>query len=255
MSHYANCLGGGSGDCLYPIVKLETISTGAVKATACDTGNHCGSITSAGTGYQDGKWHQVDLTHTGTNWTLYLDGGTGVGGSGVSGTLTDANSYLQIGADYSDDFTFRGLLGQIAVYPTALAGTRVTAHYTAATAAPTWSPISGATTSTYTAGAGDVNYNLRVLVTASNAAGNTTAPSNGTGSITGPGVPLNTVLPALSGTPSTNQTLTGDQGRGPARRRSRTRASGSGSARAMRTLSFRMDLSDSGGSMSRAARR
>jgi len=74
--------------------------------------------------------------------------------------------------------------------------------------------ISGATTSAYVAGSGDVGRRLRGRVTASNADGAATAASNATGTVTstGTGRPRSTKAPSISGTLSPGSTLRGDPG-------------------------------------------
>ena len=75
--------------------------------------------------------------------------------------------------------------------------------------------IGSATTSTYLLQAADVGSTLRVRVTASNAAGpGTPADSAQTAVVAAvpPGVPVNTGLPVVSGTPTQGQTLTATNG-------------------------------------------
>jgi hypothetical protein len=74
--------------------------------------------------------------------------------------------------------------------------------------------ISGATTSAYVVGSGDVGKRLRVRVTASNAEGAATAASNPTATVTSgqTGKLKNTKLPSISGSPSPGSTLHGDPG-------------------------------------------
>jgi hypothetical protein len=74
--------------------------------------------------------------------------------------------------------------------------------------------ISGATTSAYVVGSGDVGRRLRVRVTASNADGSATAASNATATVTstGAGRPRNVKPPAISGSTSLGSTLHGDPG-------------------------------------------
>ena len=69
--------------------------------------------------------------------------------------------------------------------------------------------ISGATTTSYVVGNGDVNRRLRVRVTASNSSGSRVAASNATALISSSsaGKPVNTVRPTLSGTAQQDQTL------------------------------------------------
>jgi hypothetical protein len=77
--------------------------------------------------------------------------------------------------------------------------------------------IASATTSSYVPGASDVSSRLRVRVTATNSGGSTTAQSattavvTGTGG-TGSGPPVNTSLPAITGTPARARTLTAGAG-------------------------------------------
>ncbi len=71
--------------------------------------------------------------------------------------------------------------------------------------------ISGATSSTYTAVAGDSGHTIRVIVTATNTGGATPATSAQT-TLVGSGVPVNTALPTISGTAQQGQTLTAANG-------------------------------------------
>ena len=70
--------------------------------------------------------------------------------------------------------------------------------------------IGGATASTYMLAAADAGSTLRVIVTATNAAGSSTATSTQTPVVTGP--PVNTVLPAITGSTVVGQTLTASNG-------------------------------------------
>jgi hypothetical protein len=74
----------------------------------------------------------------------------------------------------------------------------------------TWSNITGATGSTYQTAAGDVNADERVVVTASNSYGTTTATSAQAGPVSGE--PYNTVTPAITGTAVRGSTLTAGTG-------------------------------------------
>jgi hypothetical protein len=68
--------------------------------------------------------------------------------------------------------------------------------------------IGGATSATYKLASADVGHTLRAVVTASNAGGSTAATSSATATIeVAPSAPVNTVLPALSGSMIEGQTL------------------------------------------------
>ena len=76
-------------------------------------------------------------------------------------------------------------------------------------------PIGGATASTYVPVAGDIGNTLTVSVVARNSGGSSTpATSAATSAVTAAasGVPANTALPAISGTPQVGQTLTATNG-------------------------------------------
>ena len=75
--------------------------------------------------------------------------------------------------------------------------------------------IGSATTSTYLLQAADVGSTLRVRVTASNAAGPSAPADSAQTTVVAavpPGVPVNTGLPVVSGTPTQGQTLTATNG-------------------------------------------
>jgi hypothetical protein len=71
--------------------------------------------------------------------------------------------------------------------------------------------ISGATSSSYMLGSGDVGSTVRAVVTATNAGGSTAASSAQTGSVMPP-PPANTTAPSISGTPADGNTLTASTG-------------------------------------------
>ncbi len=73
------------------------------------------------------------------------------------------------------------------------------------------SDISGATASTYDLVAGDVGATIRVVVTATNAAGNASASSSQSGTVA-PTPPVNTALPVLSGTFEDGETVSSTTG-------------------------------------------
>ena len=72
--------------------------------------------------------------------------------------------------------------------------------------------ISGATASTYTLGRSDVGDTVRVLVTAANSTGSTSAASAQTGAVALPPPPADTAAPMVSGSPAQGQTLSTSNG-------------------------------------------
>jgi sugar lactone lactonase YvrE len=71
--------------------------------------------------------------------------------------------------------------------------------------------INGATSTTYTLAAGDVEQTVEVVVTATNVSGSTPASSAPTSAVIPP-APTNSVAPAISGTAQQGQTLTASTG-------------------------------------------
>ncbi len=88
--------------------------------------------------YNDGQWHQVVATLSGTSMSLYVDGArvtqkttatSGRANAGYWRVGQDAIASSWTGAPSST--SFEGTVDDAAVYTTALSSTRVSAHYTA----------------------------------------------------------------------------------------------------------------------------
>jgi acid phosphatase type 7 len=120
-------------------------------------------------------------------------------------TTTDTSTVdLGRGTDYGNEF-----LDDVALYGTALSAGRISAHYTAGIQACT--DIAGATASTYTLTSADVGFSIRVLVTATNAAGSSTATSQPTATVYAAD-PSNATPPTIAGLAQQGETLSGSQG-------------------------------------------
>lgn len=72
--------------------------------------------------------------------------------------------------------------------------------------------VAGATGKTYTLVSGDVDHRMRVIVTAVNADGQSSAISNTTEVVSSTSAPTNTAKPTISGTPSIGEQLTASTG-------------------------------------------
>jgi hypothetical protein len=73
-------------------------------------------------------------------------------------------------------------------------------------------PISGATSKTYTVVSGDVDHELRVAVTATNADGSNSATSQPTDVVSSKSGPVNTAAPTISGTAKVGEELSAQNG-------------------------------------------
>jgi len=90
----------------------------------------------------DGAWHHLVFTRSGSAGISYIDGTQEHSGSVISGTLHASTSILALGMR-SDVTAFANIeLDEVAIYNTALSGARIAAHYAAAFAAapPTFNP-------------------------------------------------------------------------------------------------------------------
>jgi RHS repeat-associated protein len=199
--------GHGSNGDKWVIVSLD--STGHVQAKAQSDSTHSSSITSAST-FNNGSWHYVAYTRSGSTFTLYLDG-VSVGTDTHSLDNVDyPNALPVLGANDTLNGQFgTGFLDEWAAYNTALSSTRVSAHYSAGSAPCT--DITTATSQTYTLVSGDNGTSVTVKVTDTNSVGPTSAlaaplPVSTSGS------PVNTTLPAVTGTAQVGSTLSASTG-------------------------------------------
>ena len=151
----------------------------------------------------------IDVIVTATN-----DGGSTAATSAKTATVTAADP------GEADQHTLPAITGTTQQGNTLTAsqgswtGSPTSYSYQWQDCSPTCANITGATSSTYTLGSGDVGDTIDVTVTATNAGGSTTATSAKTATITAatPAKPTNTTLPAITGTTQQGNTLTASQG-------------------------------------------
>lgn len=100
-------------------------------------GNATKTVATSPLSYNNGAWHHVLGTFTGSALTLYVDG---VQVATAVGVTTSYTGYWRAGAENLSSWPtppngsyFVGGLDELAVYGTALSAARVSAHYTAAT--------------------------------------------------------------------------------------------------------------------------
>jgi hypothetical protein len=182
-----------------------------------DTTSGSYSATSA-SALSSGVWHLIDATYSANSLTVYVDNGAPVSVA-TSGSLQYSSLPLELGRfDATAGQYFNGSIDEAAVYGTALT-TQIGAHWSAASAVSGVAPctnIAGATASTYALVDGDVGKKVAVQVTATDSNGSTSllSPSNVVfaGSSPIPTPPVNTVLPAISGSVQVGQALSADTG-------------------------------------------
>jgi hypothetical protein len=75
-------------------------------------------------------WHHVAVTMSGTAVTYFVDGAS-AGTTTITATITDAGAPVTIGTRGDFYTPLIGKLAKVAVYNTALSGTRIAAHYAA----------------------------------------------------------------------------------------------------------------------------
>ncbi len=142
-------------------------------------------------------WHHIVYTYDGATQRFYIDGV--LAGSEASTQPSFASPYY-VGAYDLGNYMFNGNIDDSAAYPTALSSAQVVRHYEAGLATGC-SNIVGATAASHLAVPADQYATLHVNVTATNAAGSTSAPSTATAAVAAAPLPSNpvTVENALPG--------------------------------------------------------
>ncbi len=129
-------------------------------------------------GWQYGVWNHVVGSYDGAQMAVYVNG-VQVTSSAQTGALDAYDTPAVIGAfenlEKTPTYVFGGEIDEVAVYPSGLSAARVQAHRSEA--AGNCVDVAGATASTYPLTATDIGSALKVVVTASNAAGQASAAS------------------------------------------------------------------------------
>jgi hypothetical protein len=83
--------------------------------------------------YNDGKWHYVVITSTGSSptSTMYVDGAGVVSGSTTKISTFTGYWHFGYGPASSGGTNFTGNIDNVAVYASVLSSTRIAAHYAA----------------------------------------------------------------------------------------------------------------------------
>ena len=121
-------------------------------------------------------WHHIVYTYDGSTERFYIDGNAA---GSTATTVPSWGGAYDLGAYDLTNYMFNGRIDDAASYPTALSSAQVVRHYEAGLATGC-SDIVGATAATHLLVPADQNATLHVTVTATNAAGSTSAPSTAT---------------------------------------------------------------------------
>lgn len=145
-----------------------------------------GSEVAGATTIVAGTTYHVAFTYDGTTAKLYVNGALD-GSAARSGSMSTGNNDLLIGRWGSPGapLYFDGKIDEVAYYGTALSGTRIAAHYTAATTSPDATVNAAPFTATATAVAPTVTASSSVAAPAASATATFNTPAvTGTGSAT-----------------------------------------------------------------------
>jgi hypothetical protein len=125
----------------------------------------------------DNSFHYIVMTKNGPSVHIYVDG-VDVTGPVSNLTLTNNTADLAISHHpFGTSDALNAVVDEAAVYSHALTAGQVASHYAAGTSGGGCVNISGATGQSYTIASGDVGSAMRVVVTASNSGGSSTANS------------------------------------------------------------------------------
>jgi hypothetical protein len=161
-----------------------TVRTSSILFQLSDAAGNTVALQSPG-GYSDGNWHHVVAVRSGTSFLLYVDGAQTASATGSLGDVDASSASARIGAAVppvtGEDFD--GDLDEISIYTRSLTGTEIAERYREGLGTAC-SDVAGATASTYTLGAADAGFSVRVVETATNAGGTASAASTQSGPVT-----------------------------------------------------------------------
>jgi hypothetical protein len=141
----------------------------------------------------DGAWHQLAVSYTGSTFTLFLDG-VPIGSGSFGGTLATATSPLYLGGGGTLSPGPSGMtLDEVSVYATALTAANISAQFTAAGYARPAAPAglsaqAGANRATITWAAGPSSvhsYQVTALAGGSRAGDSVSVPGTATSAVVG----------------------------------------------------------------------
>lgn len=94
-----------------------------------------GTVLVSGSSYRvdDGNWHHLVYTQSGNTARLYVDGVERASATTTQSTFNFGTGAWYVGSASGTGEYFKGTMDEVALYNTALSGTRIAAHYSAAT--------------------------------------------------------------------------------------------------------------------------
>jgi RHS repeat-associated protein len=193
-------VGSANGVALSMAPNASTIRVTFWNGTAWQSATSAASVT-------DGVRHHVVGTWDAATLRIYVDGVLS-GSSVPTGTPAASTTGMAIGNTGTTN-GFGGTIDEVAFYRSPLSATRIAAHYTAGVLS--CQSIAGATAQDYRVASTDRGSALRVVVTATNAAGTASASSTRTSKVD-LGAPVNDAPPSLAGSFEQGQTITGSIG-------------------------------------------
>ena len=102
---------------------------GATIKTWTDVNGTTTNPVTSGSVLEQGKWHHIVLTRSGSTFTQYVDGNQVGTASGTNASLDSANTYIGSHYNAAGTYDVNGKVGQVRVYNKALAAEKVMQNY------------------------------------------------------------------------------------------------------------------------------